>query len=164
MRVIARLLCVLWLVLASGCALMALGLEKPEVSVSEVQLLPGGSLLEQRLRLTLRVANPNGRDIAIDGLAFRFEVDGHDVARGLTNQAVVLPKLGETTVVVDVSGSLVDLLRHVPKLLEGGKSLGYRVYGDVVTHDYGRLPFDRKGEVSLDKLGGAAAAPVRGQL
>ncbi|GAA5177294.1 hypothetical protein GCM10025771_14020 [Niveibacterium umoris] len=164
MRVPSRWLILLWVALLSGCAMMALGLEKPEVSVTELQILPGGSLLEQRLRLTLRVANPNNREIAIDGLSFRFEVDGHDLARGLSNQAVVLPKLGETTMSVDVSGSIVDLLRHAPKMLEGGRPLGYRVYGDVVTRDYGRLPFDRKGEVSLDKLGGGVPGAVRGQI
>ncbi|MCX9156971.1 LEA type 2 family protein [Niveibacterium sp. 24ML] len=155
-------------VLLGGCAMMALGLERPDVAVSDVSVLQGGTLLEQRLRLTLRVSNPNDKDIAIDGLSFRFEVNDQEVARGLSNQRSVLPRLGETSVPVDVSASMVDLLRHAPKMLErgsGGK-LAYRVRGDVVTQDYGRLPFDRRGEFSLESLAGKAPreGATRGQF
>ncbi|WP_374512555.1 LEA type 2 family protein [Niveibacterium sp.] len=168
MRALARLLILGWLLLAAGCAIMALGLQKPEVSVEDVSLLPGGGMLQQRMHLTLRVSNPNEKDIAVDGLTFGFEINGQKVATGMTGQSVVLPRLGETTVGVDVSASLIELLAKLPKVLEGGKAFGYRVHGEVLTRDYGRLPFDRKGELSIDKLaekaGGAPPTGQRGQF
>lgn len=168
MRAIARLLVLGWLLLAAGCAIMALGLQKPEVSVEDVSLLPGGGMLQQRMHLTLRVSNPNEKDITVDGMTFGFEINGQKVATGMTGQSVVLPRLGETTVGVDVSASLIELLAKLPKVFEGGKAFGYRVHGEVLTRDYGRLPFDRKGELSLEKLaekaGTTAPAGQRGQF
>jgi len=168
MRVLLRGLGVAAMLLVGACGILALRLEKPEVSVSDIMLIPGGSMLEQRLRLTLRVSNPNDKDITIEGMSFRFEVNDQEVAKGLTSQRAVLLRLSESTIPVDVTASMVELLRQAPKVLDhqnGGK-LAYRVRGDIVTRDYGRIPFDRKGEVSLDSLASKAAGAggMRGQF
>lgn len=135
-----------------GCAVMALSLEKPDVRVVGIEL-GEGNLLEQRLRLTLRVSNPNNRDIAIDGLTFAFEVNGRDLAKGVQGQPAVLPKLSDTTLEVDGRASLFELIRQLPNLLDQGGKLRYRLHGEVVTRDYGRLPFNRRGELSAEEIG-----------
>lgn len=133
--------------LVSGCALMALSLEKPDVSLVGIEL-GQTSLLEQHLKLTLKVTNPNDREIAVDGMNFRVEVGDQELVHGVTNKTVVLPRLGEVRFPVDTSVSLAGILKRLPALLGGG--LSYRLRGEVFTRDFGRLPFDRKGE-----LGGA---------
>lgn len=135
-----------------GCALMALSLEKPEVHLAGVALSEG-NLLEQKLRLSLRVSNPNSRDIAVDGLSFAVEVNGAEFAKGLSGKPIVLPRMGETVVEVEARTSLFELLRQMPKVLDQNGKLSYRLRGEVVTHDYGRLPFDKTGEVSVEALG-----------
>lgn len=137
--------------LLSACAMMALGLEKPEVKVAGIELLDG-NLFDQRFRIKLRVTNPNDKDIAIKGLRFKLALGGQDFADGLTGEPVVLPRMGEVVVGVDGHASLAGVLRHLPRMLEGGK-LDYRLNGEVITQDYGSLPFDRKGELSADSLG-----------
>ncbi len=138
--------------LLGACALMALGLEKPEVSVAGLDLAEA-NFFEQKLRIKLRVANPNDHDIAIDGMRFLFEVNGHEFAKGMTGESTVLPRLGEAYVMVDARTSLVQLFRQLPDLLNSGGKLAYRISGDVVTRDYGRIPFDRKGELSPEEIG-----------
>ena len=166
-----RVLLVLLLPLVLGaCALMALGLEKPEVSVAGLDL-QDANFFEQKLKIKLRVANPNERDIAIDGMHFSFEVNGHEFAKGMTGESTVLPRLGETYVMVDARTSLMQMLSQLPALLDSNGKLSYRISGDVITHDYGRIPFDRKGELSADEIGkrllppgGGSESPPRGNL
>lgn len=136
-----------------GCALMALSLEKPDVSLVGIEMGENSSLFEQHLKLTLKVSNPNSRDITIDGVSFRVELGDRELARGLTNKAVVLPKLGEVRVPIDATVSLLSVFNEIPKLL-GSAGLAYRLRGEVITHDYGRLPFDRKGELGRDNTSG----------
>lgn len=136
------------LCLIPGCALMALTLEKPDVSLVGVEL-GQTTLLEQHLKLTLKVSNPNTRDITVDGMSFRVEVGERELIRGLSNKTVVLPRLAEVRIPVETSVSLAGVLKELPNLI-GGK-LGYRLRGEVITRDFGRLPFDRKGELGAAK-------------
>jgi len=151
-RARGRLLVLFMPLILGACALMALGLQKPEVSVAGLDLQEA-NLFEQKLRIKLRVANPNERDIAIDGMHFSFEVNGHEFANGMTGESTVLPRLGETYVMVDARTSLVQILTQLPALLDSNGKLAYRISGDVITHDYGRIPFDRKGELSPEEIG-----------
>ncbi|MCL2658284.1 MAG: LEA type 2 family protein [Betaproteobacteria bacterium] len=136
----------------SACALMALGLEKPEVRVVGLDL-QDATLFEQTIRMKLRVTNPNAQDVAIDGMRFAVEINGQEFAKGMTGESVVLPRLGDAIVTVDARTSLIELLRQLPKLKDSNGKFAYRVYGDIVTRDYGRLPFDRKGELSAEEIG-----------
>jgi LEA14-like dessication related protein len=136
------------LCLIPGCALIALTLEAPDVSLVGVEL-GQTTLFEQHLKLTLKVSNPNSRDITVDGMSFRVEVGERELAHGLTNKTVVLPRLSEVRIPVETSVSLAGVLKELPRLV-GGK-LSYRLRGEVITHDFGRLPFDRKGELGAAK-------------
>ena len=76
----------------AGCA--SVRLKQPEVSLSGVDIKEFG-LFEQRLGLALRVVNPNATDLAIDGVEFEVEVNGQGFARGVSNKATTVPRLGE---------------------------------------------------------------------
>lgn len=146
LRLCRRLVPVLVL-FAAACASLY-GLKAPEVSLSDVTL-SGGTLLEQRFKLKLRVLNPNDRDITISGLTFQLDIGDKRFASGATGQTVVLPRLGDTVVEVDATAQMLSLIQQLPKLVNGEGKVPYRVKGDVVTTDYGRIPFDRKGETTL---------------
>ena len=89
----------LGLVLAIGCAGMRGTLEAPEVFLVGLEPLPGEAL-EQRFEVRLRVMNPNDRALSIDGVDFTLSVNGSRLTRGLTNEEVTIPRLGEAVVVV----------------------------------------------------------------
>jgi len=145
-----------------GCAGLQLGLKKPEVTVSNIRLLDG-NLLEQRFLLTLRVMNPNTSEIAIEGLTFKVDLNGQPFAKGVGNQPVVIPRLGEAMVEVTATTGLGGLLRQWKALGKGRDKVDYRLSGRLVTGSFGGIDFDQTGEVELPKgLGeaGGGKGPV----
>ena len=144
-----------------GCAGLQLGMKKPEVSVANIRLLDG-NLLEQRFLLTLRVMNPNTSEIAIEGLTFKVDLNGQPFAKGVGNQPVVVPRLGEAMVEVTATTGLGGLLRQF-KAFKGREKVDYRISGRLVTGNFGGIDFDQTGEVELPKgLGeaGGGKGPV----
>ena len=144
-----------------GCAGLRLGMQKPEVSVANIRLLDG-NLLEQRFLLTLRVMNPNTSEIAIEGLTFKVDLNGQPFAKGVGNQPVVVPRLGEAMVDVTATTGLGGLLRQF-KAFKGREKVDYRISGRLVTGSFGGIDFDQTGEVELPKgLGeaGGGKGPV----
>ena len=144
-----------------GCAGLRLGMQKPEVSVANIRLLDG-NLLEQRFLLTLRVMNPNTSEIAIEGLTFKVDLNGQPFAKGVGNQPVVIPRLGEAMVDVTATTGLGGLLRQF-KAFKGREKVDYRISGRLVTGSFGGIDFDQTGEVELPKgLGeaGGGKGPV----
>ena len=132
-----------------GCAGLQLGMQKPEVSVANIRLLDG-NLLEQRFLLTLRVMNPNTSEIAIEGLTFKVDLNGQPFAKGVGNQPVVIPRLGEAMVDVTATTGLGGLLRQF-KAFKGREKVDYRISGRLVTGSFGGIDFDQTGEVELPK-------------
>lgn len=140
-----------------GCAGLQLGMKKPEVTVANIRLLDG-NLLEQRFLLTLRVMNPNTSEISIEGLTFKVDLNGQPFAKGVGNQPVVIPRLGEAMVDVTATTGLGGLLRQF-KALKGREKVDYRISGRLVTGNFGGIDFDHTGEVELPKgLGEAGGA------
>ena len=132
-----------------GCAGLRLGMQKPEVTVANIRLLDG-NLLEQRFLLTLRVMNPNTSEIAIEGLTFKVDLNGQPFAKGVGNQPVVVPRLGEAMVDVTATTGLGGLLRQF-KAFKGREKVDYRISGRLVTGSFGGIDFDQTGEVELPK-------------
>ena len=132
-----------------GCAGLQLGMKKPVVTVANIRLLDG-NLLEQRFLLTLRVMNPNTSEIAIEGLTFKVDLNGQPFARGVGNQPVVVPRLGEAMVDVTATTGLGGLLRQF-KAFKGREKVDYRISGRLVTGSFGGIDFDQTGEVELPK-------------
>lgn len=138
------------LAMLTACAGLS-GLKAPEVSVADIGL-GKATLLEQRLRLTLRIVNPNDRELALQGMTFEFFVADRSFARGVGNQAVVIPPLGEGEMQLEAIVQTLDMLRQLPKLADEQGRLPYRIKGEAVTRDYGRVPFERKGEMSFPRF------------
>ena len=122
--------------------------KKPEVSLADVQFA-GGTLFEQRLKLKLRVYNPNDREIPLEALSFQFVAGDKRFASGQTSRAVRIPGRGETLVELDASMQLASLLRHLPELTGGDGKLRYRLRGSAVVKGYGGVPFDHPSELDL---------------
>lgn len=141
----------------AGCAQFGLGLEAPKVSLADIRLL-GGGLLEQRFLLTLRVFNPNARDIPVDALSFQVELNGLEFAQGSSSRPVVLQANGDTLVEVEgISNlaSVVDQLRGLGRGHPGEEGMHYRIHGRLHSSALGVVPFDRKGQIALpEELGG----------
>lgn len=132
-------------VLVLGCASLS-GLEAPEVVLVDLQPLDGEAL-EQRFEVRLRIINPNDRDLAIDGVDFTLDVNGSRLTRGVSNEAVTVPRLGDAVVSVTATTTLFDLVRQVVKA-PYRKNIDYELRGRVfLAHSPARLTFERQGTI-----------------
>ena len=139
-----------------GCASWLMNGEPPEVLVTNVTPLESHAF-EQRLRVDLRIRNPNDFDLLVTGIDFSLDLNGHRLARGLGNKELIVPRLSDSISSVETSTSTLQVVRQLLSF-SGDQPLTFRVTGVLHTKE-GRRPFDNSG-VLLEKgaLSGSPAA------
>ena len=142
---------------ALGCATLGGG-EPVEVHVVRLTPLPS-TAFEHRLRVDLRLRNPNNRSYEIDGLRFVLDVNGRRLATGLSNEPATLPRLGEVVVPVTTTTSLLDVVNEIVAFgREPQPHFEYAVRGKIFLKGWGKLSFESQGS-DRDLLPTADAAP-----
>jgi LEA14-like dessication related protein len=138
------------LMLSVGCASVGTPVDAPHITLAGVWLVDI-NLLEQRYRMRLRIQNPNPFSLNIDGLDYRIEINDKEFARGVSNQALSVPRYGVDVLEVEAVSTLVGIMRQLMELEKGAPtSLKYRVTGKVSLRDRTfRVPFDYEGEFTL---------------
>ena len=131
--------------------------------VNLVNIVPVGSgPFEQRFRVDLRVSNPNDIDIPLSGLSFDIDVNDSYFATGLSNQEVLVPRLGSAVVSAEATASSIDLFRHILGVVQVG-AVEYRIKGTALVAGLGTrtIPFERDGKLNLipDPVGPGRLAP-----
>ncbi len=124
--------------------------EAPSIALQDVKLLKAVGLT-QYLQVELLVSNPNDFDIPLTGLRFGMQMNGQDFAEGLSNQRVDIPRLGRAVVPVEVTVSVLAILKQI-QAVQKRDSLDYRVAGTAYL-DHLLLPsvdFDRQGKVDFN--------------
>jgi LEA14-like dessication related protein len=134
--------------LLAACA--STRLQKPDLQVMNVQFL-GGNLLQQQLRVRLKVINPNDRELAVRGINYELEVAGDQFAHGSTTSQFTVPALGETEFDVDVSANMAGALLNVFGRNSKANDVQYRLIGKVhLANGFVRtIPFDHDGTFRL---------------
>ena len=140
------IIAVLVLVLA-GCAGFKPEPARVDISISELSVGPS-TVLEQTWNLTMRIQNPNNYDIPADGMKYRIDVNGKPFARGVNNQSVMLPRLGEAMVQVQAISDLQSLIQQIGDLRRLSQpSLDYQMTGTLYSGER-RYPFEYSGAVT----------------
>lgn len=128
--------------LLPGCASWFIKGESPEVLVTNVTPLDA-TMFEQRLRVDLRVRNPNDFDYHLTGIDFTLNLNGKRLARGLGSKELTIPRLGDAVITIDTSTSTLDIVRQLLQLSQK-QELTYDIKG-VLHGTEGRLPFTNAG-------------------
>ena len=128
--------------LLSGCATWFVKGEPPEVLVTNVTPLDA-TIFEQRLRVDLRVRNPNDFDYHLTGIDFTLNLNGKRLARGLGSKELVIPRLSDAVMTIDTTTSTLDIVRQLFELSQK-QELTYDIKGVLHSTD-GRLPFTNAG-------------------
>ena len=116
--------------------------ESPEVLLVNITPLDT-TMFEQRLQVDLRVRNPNNFDLEVTGLDFTLHLNDQRLARGLTNKASTIPRLGDSVVSVETTTSTLDVIRQLLNFRDH-QEVTYQVDGVLHLQDT-RLPFENKG-------------------
>lgn len=155
MRLAAGLLTFLLLTTLAACAGWRGDIEPPRVHLSDVGLLKPG-LFEQRLRVDLRLVNPNDVDLTLDGLTFELEVNDEHFADGVSGQRVDIPRFGDATVTVEASATVLAMLRQVMALGQR-ETITYRIAGKAYFDAPRRrvVPYEQEGELRVLPAPGA---------
>lgn len=136
--------------LLGGCAGMRL--QPPSVTLAGIEVIEA-NLFEQRLAFRLRVVNPNDVEIPLEGLRFEVELNGEPFAKGASNKAVKVPRLGEAVLEVNVVTGFAGILRQIQILSRGNvDAIPYRIKGRLMIGSYG-MDFDEGGRLEMPKTG-----------
>ncbi|MGH8275413.1 MAG: LEA type 2 family protein [Steroidobacteraceae bacterium] len=137
--------------LSAACAL-APRFATPQLSILGVQLL-SSDLWQQRLKVRMRVQNPNDRTLPVRGLEYTLEVEGQEFANGASDASFVVPARGEAqfdmSVTTNAAGTLMKLLGRGPDAL--GQSIRYRISGKISLSEgwLRSIPFEQQGAFKL---------------
>ncbi len=133
--------------LAAGCATMRL--EPPQLQVVEVGLV-GASLMQQQLRVRMRVQNPNDVELPVRGISYEVLLAGERFAAGESERNFVVPALGETEFNLDVTANAAAALLRVLGD-RSGRNPEYRLVGRVhlARGVLRTIPFEHRGELPL---------------
>jgi len=160
-RIFWAVLSLVWGILfLAGCTSITSLPSKPESpEVLLVNIIPlDTTMFEQRLQVDLRVRNPNDFDLEVTGLDFTLHLNDQRLARGLTNNASTIPRLGDAVISVETTTSTLDVIRQLLNFREH-QEVAYQVEG--VLHLQGtRLPFENKGVlIDTKQLSGSSTGP-----
>jgi LEA14-like dessication related protein len=133
----------------SGCALFVPKLQTPNLSIVDVEVVKA-SFLEQRLRVRMRVENPNDRSLPIQGLSYTVYLGGQQFATGVSDASFVVPALGTAEFNMDVTANAAGAIFAVLSKPRG-QGIDYRMTGRVeLSHGWLRsVPFEQSGTFTL---------------
>jgi LEA14-like dessication related protein len=145
-RILVISACAVLLLQLSGCATLPTGTEPPYlsiVSIEPVEVTP----LEQKYRFRVRVQNPNDHALDISGMSYVLEINGHSFLKGVSNEAVTIPRFGETVIELSGVSTLFGFVRQIQALQQQDTPhLQYRLSGKLgLAGGFRGLPFSYKG-------------------
>lgn len=140
------------LLLLAGCAGAFSDLEPPEVSLAGLAVDQPG-LFEQRLRLDVRLRNPNDFPLDVERLLFDLEVNDQHLGKGWTTESFDVPAFGEAVVPVMMVVPTSDLIERIMDL-GMTQRLDYRLSGEAKLGNvtFGTVSFDQDGNFALPRI------------
>jgi LEA14-like dessication related protein len=133
----------------AGCALMP-GQEPPRVNVVGLERLEAEGF-ELRFVLKLRIQNLNARALPYDGLWIELDVNGRQLASGVSDAKGEVPRYGEAVISLPVSVHAVAAVRQLLGLSDGTPrgELPYAVRGRLGGAMMGGVRFNSEGVLRL---------------
>ena len=141
-------------VLLAACTSMGSKLEAPNLELVGVQML-STDMFAQRFKVRVKVINPNDLELPVRGLEYKIIMMGDSFADGVSQEAFVLPALGEAEFDMLVTTNFVSSFGRLLSRVQGGKleNIDYEIAGKVMV-DKGmvrKIPFNHRGTVDFSR-------------
>jgi LEA14-like dessication related protein len=142
----------------AGCTAIPRDLKTPEVSFVSLRAVEA-SVLEQRLDVRMKVRNPNGIELPVNGLDIELDLAGEPFAHGESAREFVVPALGEAEFDMNVTANAVTALLRIAGSERKSKEIDYRLKGKLSTRlgPLRTIPFEETGRLPLAELLGRKA-------
>jgi LEA14-like dessication related protein len=136
----------------SACANLP-GRDPVQVTVADIEPLPGEGM-ELRMRVKLRVQNPNDTPLEYSGVYVKLDVLDKTFATGVSDERGSVARFGESIVSVPVTASMLRVAVQALGML-GGKpvdKISYKLEGKLDSPAFGSTRFKAQGEFSLQSV------------
>ncbi|MBH3430913.1 LEA type 2 family protein [Pseudomonas alkylphenolica] len=135
----------------SACALFQ-SRDPLSISVIGIEPMPGQGL-EMRMKVKLRVQNPNETPIDYNGIAVNLEVNGQPLAAGVSDQSGSIGRFSEGVVEVPMSITAFSMMRQAVGLgqVQNLDGMPYVLRGKLAGGVFGTVRFSDNGQLSLPK-------------
>jgi LEA14-like dessication related protein len=140
--------------LLAACASVSPKLEAPRLELMGVQML-STDMFAQRFKIRVKVNNPNDLELPVRGLEYTIIMMGDSFAEGMSDQAFVLPAMGEAEFDMLVTTNFVSSFGRLLSRVQGGKleNIDYEITGKVMV-DKGmvrKIPINHRGTVDFTR-------------
>lgn len=142
---------VLGLLLAVVAACATLPNRDPlNIDIAGIERLPGEGL-ELRLAVSVRIQNPNDVAVQYSGASLSLDLNGRDLASGVSDSVGTVPRYGEAVLTVPVTISAFDMARQVLGFAtaQNQTEVTYRVRGKLEGGLFGTRRFTDEGTFTL---------------
>jgi len=138
------------LLLSSGCGVFGPQFETPKLDVVGLELLDSG-FFQQRVRVRMKVQNPNSRELPVKGVNADLSLAGEKFASGVSGAEFVVPAFGSSEFDMVVSGNMAGALLRVLSSRKERKEIEYSLKGKVnlASGVLRSIPFNETGKVPL---------------
>jgi len=146
-----RALLIVSLALALGACASLPSRDPLVVDVANIEPLPGEGM-EIRLRVAVRIQNPNDTPVEYRGAALDLSLNGRRAASGVSDAAGVVPRYGETVIYVPVTISAFNIVSQVIGFMDTSETdeISYRVRGKLEGGLFGTRRFADEGSFALN--------------
>jgi LEA14-like dessication related protein len=136
----------------SACAGLP-GRDPVQVTVADVESLPGEGL-EVRMKVKLRVQNPNDTAVEYSGVYLKVDVLNRTFATGVSDQRGTIPRFGEALIEVPMTVSTLRVAAHALGIFLDGRPaerVNYKLEGKLDGPLFGSTRFRHEGEFTLPR-------------
>lgn len=139
------------LVLLSACGVLSPRLETPKLDVVGIEMMKS-DMFQQRLKLRLKVQNPNDVALPIKGVTTDVEIAGEKFASGVSGAEFTVPAFGESEFDMIVTANMAAaLVRMLGSKGDKRDEVEYRITGKVSLASglLRSIPFSETGTFKL---------------
>jgi LEA14-like dessication related protein len=141
---------ILGVVLLGSCATLQTEFKEPSVSVTSFRALPSKGMAP-RFEIGLHVTNPNRVALALEGLSYSVNIEGHQLLTGVANDLPVIEGYGEGDITLLATADLFNSISLISDLMRQPRdTFNYEI---IATLDLGGMypdiPVKKQGQISL---------------